>query len=79
MAERAGHHRRRQIGRVAGARDHGHLGTQDAAAIVIANVVLVPKAMAAAGDHEIIVTIEPQLDGPTQLARRHRRHAGKQG
>ena len=67
VAERARHHRARQIGRVAGARDHRHLGPEHAAAVVVAHFVLVPEAVAPAGDHEVVVAVQPQLDRALEL------------
>ena len=78
VAQRARHHRARQVGRVAGARDHGDLGAEDAALVVVAHLVLVPEAVAPARDHEVVVAVQPQLDRAAQLARGHRGHAGEQ-
>jgi len=44
VAQRPRHHRARQIGRVAGARDHADLGAQHLAVVVIADLVLVPES-----------------------------------
>ena len=77
VAQGARHHRARQIGRVAGPRHHRDLGAEHVAGVVKADVVLVPEAMAPAGDEEVVVAIEPQLDRALQLRRGDGRDAGE--
>ena len=79
VADGARHHRAGKVGRIAGARDHRQLGAEDAAVVVEADLVLVVEAVAPAGDHEVVVAVEPQLDGPVQLPRRDRRDAREEG
>ena len=78
MAQRSRHHRARQIGRMTGTRDHGNLHTKNAALVVMAKFIFVPEAVAATGNHEVVVAIQTQLDGAFQSRRSHRSHAGKQ-
>ncbi|MDT4828340.1 hypothetical protein FQZ97_617220 [compost metagenome] len=63
---------------MAGARDHRDLGAEDTALVVVTHLVLVPEAVATAGDHEVVVAVQAQLHGALQLARRDGRHAGEQ-
>jgi len=63
---------------MAGARDHRDLGAEDAALVVVADLGLVGETMAAAGDQEVVVAVDAQLDRPLQPRRRHRRDAGEQ-
>ena len=45
----------------------------------MAHLELVHKAVATAGDHEVVIAIRPQLDGPLQALRGHRGNARKNG
>ncbi len=78
MADGARHHRTRQVGREAGARDHRQLGAEDPAVVVEAHFVLVVEAVAPAGDHEVVVAVEAQLHRPAELVRGDRGDAGEQ-
>ncbi len=79
VADRARHHRAREVGREAGARDHRQLGAEDPAVVVVADLVLVVEAVAPAGDQEVVVAVEAQLDRPAEpfapRSRRRRRTA----
>jgi hypothetical protein len=79
VADRARHHRAREIGREAGARDHRQLGAEDPAVVVVADLVLVVEAVAPPGDQEVVVAVEAQLDRPAELPRRDRGDAGEEG
>jgi hypothetical protein len=63
---------------MAGARDQRDLGAEDVPLVVVADLVLVPEAVASAGDLEVVVAVQPQLHRPVQPPRRHRGHAGEQ-
>ena len=77
VTQRARHHRARQVGRMASPRHHRNLGTEDAALVVVADLVVVPEAVAPASDQEVVIAVEPQLDRALQPAGRHRRDAGE--
>ena len=77
VAQRAGHHRTRQVGRMPGARHHRDFSAEDAALVVVADLVVVPEAVAPAGDHEVVVAVQPQLDRSPQPRSCHCRHAGE--
>ena len=78
VAQRTRHHRRGQVCRVARTRDHGNLHAQHAPFVVMPHFVFVPEAMAATGNHEVIITVQTQLHRLFQTRGRYRRHAGKQ-
>ena len=78
MAQRAGHHRRRQVGRMAGVGHHVDRHAQDAADVVEAHVPSEVEAVTPAGDREVVVAVWPQLDRPLQLVRGQRGDAGEQ-
>lgn len=59
-----------QVGAKAAVGGHLQLQTGDEALIVKAHIPLVIKGVALAGDHEIIITVQAQLDGAAKLARR---------
>ena len=79
MAQRAGHHRARQVGRMPGPRHHGDLGPEHPALVVVAHFVVVPKAVPPPGDEKIVVAVQPQLDRAFQPLRRHGGHTRKNG
>jgi hypothetical protein len=52
------------------------LHAQHAALVVVAGLDVDDKAVAPAGDHEVVVAVQPQLDRALQPLRRHRGDAG---
>ena len=78
VAQRARHHRARQVGAEAGVGHHVDLGAEHAAVVVVADLVAVLEAVAAAGDEEVVVAIEPQLHRAIELLRGNGGHAGRQ-
>ena len=60
-----------QVGAEAAVGSHLQLQARDAARVVKAHVVFVRKRVALAGDHEVFVPVQPQLDGAAQLVRGH--------
>ena len=79
VAQRPRHHRARQIGRVPGPRHHRDLGAQHPSLVIKAHFVFVPEAVAPPGDQEVVIAVQPQLDGPPQPRGRYRGHTGEQG
>ena len=59
--------------------DQLHLGAEDVSLSIKAHVPAVVKTVAAAGDHEIVVAIQAQLDRAAQAAGGQAGHAGEQG
>ncbi|KDB51037.1 hypothetical protein X805_33380 [Sphaerotilus natans subsp. natans DSM 6575] len=77
VAQRARHHRRRQVGRGAGVGDHLDLGAQQPPGLVMTDAVAELEAVAPAGDQEVVVAVRAQLDRALQPLRRQRR-AGRE-
>ena len=77
VAQRARHHRPRQVGRVAGVRDQRDLDTEHPTVVVVAGLVLVIEAVTPPGDEEIVVAVDAQLDRSIQCLRRDGRDAGE--
>ena len=79
MAQRARGNGTGQVRRKTGAHHHVDPRRKNQPIVVESDIVFVMKAMAFAGDHHVVVAIQPQLYGPVELARRDRCHAGEQG
>ena len=79
VAEGPRQHGRRQVGGEARVGDHREFHAQQAAGVVEARFPVELEAVAAAGDHEIVVAVVAQLHGPAGGARRQRRHGRGQG
>ena len=77
VADGARHHGGGEVRRVPRVRDHLQRHAQHVSVVVVAHVVLVPEAVAPAGDHEVVVAVQAQLDRTVQGARRHRGDAGE--
>ncbi len=73
VAQRACHHRPRQVGREPGVADQVDLGAEHAAAVVEADRVVVFEPVAPAGDQKIVVAIGPQLHRHAEAPRGDRR------
>nr|GEU28080.1 hypothetical protein [Tanacetum cinerariifolium] len=71
VADGACGNRAGQVGRVAGAQRHVHLGGQDLAGVVVTHLVLVEEAVALAGDQHVVVAVGAQLDRAFQPGRRN--------
>ncbi len=67
MKDRAVGHRAGQVGAEAAVDRHGELQAAQASAVVKTCRVLVEKRMTLAGDHEIIIPVQPQLDRTPEL------------
>ena len=72
VAERAGHHRRREVGRGACVGHHLDLRPEQPPGLVMADDVAELEAVAPAGDQEVVVAVRAQLDRALQLLRRQR-------
>jgi len=79
MAQGPGHHRSRQIRRVAGAGHQGHLEAEQAPVVVVADLVVEPEAVTPPGDQEVVVAVDPKLDRHAQPRRGDGRDAGEEG
>ena len=64
-------HRARQVGAEAAVHRHLQLQTGDAPGGVKPHGVVVGKRVALAGDQEVVVPVQPQLDGFFEFVRRH--------
>ena len=62
-------HRARQVGAEAAVDQHVQLQSAQAAGVVKADAVGVGKRVALAGDHEVVVAVQAQLDRPAELVR----------
>ena len=78
VAQRASHHRAGQVGGEAGVGDHVDVAAQHAALVVEADFVGEVEAVAAAGDHEVVVAVGAQLDRPSEPRRADRGDAREQ-
>ena len=67
----------RQIGAEAAVGGHHQFEAGDAPGVVKAHVPFVGEGVALAGDHEVVVAVQAQLDGPAELVRRQRRPHGQ--
>ena len=62
MAHRARDHRPGQVGRKTGLRGHVDFGRVDQTVVVVTDLVVEFETVALAGDHHVVVAVEPQLD-----------------
>ena len=62
-----------EVGAEAAIHQLRHLQAENPAALVKADVVVVAEGMALAGDHEVVVAVQPQFHRPPQFARGQRR------
>lgn len=80
MKNRAVGHGARQVGAEAAVDGHHQLQAGNAPAVVKARAVIVGKRVALAGDQEVVIAVQAQLDRALELARRdggpHREVAG---
>ena len=70
-------HRAAEVGAEAAVHQLRDLQTQNPAAGIKADVVVVAERVALAGHHEVVVTVQAQLDRPPQFARGQRRPHGE--
>ncbi len=70
-------HRPGQVGRETAVGQHGELERGDQAGIVEAHAVVIGERVALAGDHEVVVAVQPQLDRVLALARGQGRPYGQ--
>ncbi len=73
MEDRPVGHRARQVGREAAVGQHVQAQSAHQAVGVKAHRVVVGKRVAFPRDHEIVVAVQPHLDGAAQVVRRHGR------
>jgi hypothetical protein len=69
VEDRAVGHRAGEVGAEAAVGQHGELQAGDQAGVVEAHGVVVGKRVALAGDHEVVVAVQPQLDRALELVR----------
>ena len=79
VAQGAGHHRRGQVGRIPCIRDEARTSGQQTAIAVEAHLPVDFKGVTTACDHEVVVSVHPQLHRPQQAPRGDRRHASEDG